>query len=454
MPKKIKLEDLKLSKRPSISVIDYNNGKVKYLYICGAEGERYRISSGYTDKKDATRYARQLENDLDPAVRKQNAENQIVSISPVQLFDLYIQAKERGQEQKRLEKYGPSPSIAKLKTLKKHLEDFLAQWNLLPREQKHIEADRTIDRIEFANQITTYWLEHVWRPTWFSGKGSFWSMLKRLELVSAIWHFGITQGYLQEQHSEKNCKCTACRMMRPKKQTKTVQRTPPFELSQYAQVVEACDKFEVSYRDLNSEQLRISNQRLRAFIEVMRYCGPRISDATLMRKDAINVLKNGKANWSYCPLKNGDEGNPITIPLPKHVLQQLEALPDAPGFHPEYFFWTGYSTLRNAADPWHRALTRLWTLCPEEAKEIRDIRNKQKVNPSSHMFRNTFCVQCRLAGMTYAQIADAIGDTEEMVKKHYSAYCREYDQMIAEKVESMQTMIERMQSERASHLVQ
>ena len=48
--------------------------------------------------------------------------------------------------------------------------------------------------------------------------------------------------------------------------------------------------------------------------------------------------------------------------------------------------------------------------------------------------------------MTYAQIADAIGDTEEMVKNHYSPYCREYDAMLADKVESMQNAVERMQS--------
>lgn len=471
MPKRLKLEDLKITEVPKITVIAYNCRPgctysqtkieahckcVKYYSIKAGVGECYRISSGnITGWKEARLEAQRIAKRLSPEVREaRDRKAARVRVSPIELFDLYLKSKENGATQRvnHHGKRGESTVVKKVRTVKKILEAFLAQWHQLPLAERVIEPGKTLAKIDYADQITTYWLEHAWRPTWFKKEdadegGSFWSITKRLELVQSVWHFGQKNKYLPDQRASKNCECVAHSMMMPKKQTKTVQPTPPFTLAQYAMVVATCALYEQSIHDRNRDQLRITNERLRAIIEVMRYCGPRILDASLMRKDGLMVLPNGKIIWTYVPVKNGDEANPIQIPVPRPVYELLMSLPEDPNLDPRYFFWSGISLVENASDPYVRALRRLFRLCPAEARKVFDARNKQKRNPSSHMFRNTFCVQCRLKGMTYAQIADAIGDNEQTVRDHYSAYCLEYDAQVNAGVESMQNAVERMQNQ-------
>lgn len=448
MPKTTNVFDLKISKTPTITVIEQNKNAVKYLYITAGPGERYRVSSGYTSSKEAKRYADQLTIDLAPATRAERAKIKTTTrVTIEEAFDLYIKAKESAQDPDKLREYGPNPAIIKFVTLRNEITNFLSEWNERPREKKKIAPAKTVDRLQHFDEITTYWLETAWRPTWFDGKGSFWSKSKRRDLVIEMGHWAQRNGYFPDTRSRlgNRCECVFCNMAQLKKNTENVQPTPPFEPRQYAMIIDSCALFEASFRDNNISQLRVSNERLRAFIEVMRWCGPRISDASLMCKDDLRYDKAQRRYiWTYFPIKNKKKKQ-VMVPVPDHVVEQLQALPNESGFDPRYYFWSGNSTKRNAPDPWHRALLRLWELCPAAAKEVYDKRNKKKMRPTSHMFRNTFCVQCRMGdkanglhGMSYSEIADAIGDTEEVVRDHYSAYCEDYDRMVLDKVSQMQ----------------
>lgn len=464
MPRVTNIENLRISIPPIIRVIAHNHSPecdypqtrrerdcrcMKYFYITAAEGERYRVRAGTPSWETARKRARRLEHDLSPEVREQSQAKQFTRAGVAEVFELYIRAKENAQDQTKAEEFGANAVIGKLRTLKKVLVKFIDEWNLRPRKEKKVAPDRTVERLDYIDQLTTFWLEQVWRPSWFgssnrttsdNAKGTFWSKTKRRELVISVFHWAQANRYMPDGRTRngQQCECVACGMTRLRKNTKDIQPTPPFELPQYELVRDSCALYEASYRDRNIGQLRISNDRLRCFIEVMRWCGPRISDTALMRKDAIRQLSNGKSYWAYLPIKNFNERRPVTVPIPAHLLKALRALPNEPGYDNDYFFWSGESTKRNAADPWQRALSRLWKLCPPGAKLIIDIRNRQKVNPSSHMLRNTFCVQCRLSGMSYSEIADAIGDTERIVRDHYSAYCSDYDMRVAARVEKMQ----------------
>lgn len=452
MPKVKDPFDLPLTVRPVIDVIKHM-GNPFTLSIKGAPGEGpYRISSRCNNRKDAIARARELEELLDPKVRAEQ-KNKMPRIKIIDLFDLYIQVKSNGQDPDKVRTHGANAAIGKFRTLREILQPekpgsmwgpgFLARWNALPREDKKVAPDRFVDKIEYADEITTYWLETAWRPTWFQKEpewfessaepgGTYNTKNKRRDLVIEIGHWAQRSRYMKDTRKRNGhqCECLFCNMARLNKQTHDVRPTPPFKLWQYEAVVDSCALFDHSYlRDYNREQHHITGKRLKAFIEVMRWCGSRICDTAIMSKKDIHY-SNGDWIWSYFPLKNKRKLQ-VSVTLPEWVIAQLKALPKAPSIHPDHFFWSGDTVIPKAASRWHEALTRLWTLCPDEAVRVFDIRNKQKEHATSHMFRNTFCVQARYQGLEYGEIATLIGDTEKEVRESYSPYCRDYDKKMA-----------------------
>ena len=374
----------------------------KHVYVKQA---RYREALGTTNWEEAERKAKEWADAHDPEIIEKRAEKQSKAISrqPIpEAFDLFIQSKNKGDD--------GDPVLSKFRTMKKDFCEFLAKWNA----GKPVPA-----QIGYVDQITTSLLEDHWRPTWFDGKGSYWSRTKRREQVRSFFKYCVDRQWISANPAKG--------MQIIKRNKKEISPTPPFSAKQYEALLDGCALYESSFRDRNGKQLVITNERLAAFIEVMRWCGARISDVSLMRRDAIGA----DGIWRYTALKNGAE---CQVPVPAEVLYRLEKLQLIPALDDDYYFWSGKSRPQNAADPWQRALARLWPLCDAIVNEVIDKRNKVKVQPSSHMFRNTFAVECRKAGLSYAEIGEAIGDDEQTVKEHYAAYCEEYDRQVAEKI--------------------
>jgi integrase len=467
MPKKVVIEDLKLSvDRPSVDAIRYNckcNAKSiekctcnKYFYITGdlLKGEQYRVSSGLVDiklaREAATEWQRKLKRE-ERELAKRHAKTITGAITIEQLFLLYETAQESGQDQDEIALKGAAPSVGKIKTLrrllcghedpkqrelheKKYGKPFLEVFNALPREQRLIGANQTIAKIALADDITSYWMAHIFKPTWFAREngGSLHSIRKRKEQLQAVWHHAHKLGELDGMGGGKMCNCPPCSIVIPKKMTKTMKPTPPVDIWRYQTALETCGRYQQSLRDLNAEQLRCDNLRMFCFLAIMMNCGSRRSDTSLMRRSALKVNRAGEVTWVYVPLKNGDENNPLKVPFPRWLYDVLMSLPAQPQFfHPNYFFCSGPKDdprsvdggvlLRNAADPWSRAIKRLVQLMPEEARTVDDGRNKTKtITP--HMFRDGFCVECYVQGMTDRQIADAVDDDEDTIRRSYSPY--------------------------------
>jgi integrase len=56
------------------------------------------------------------------------------------------------------------------------------------------------------------------------------------------------------------------------------------------------------------------------------------------------------------------------------------------------------------------------------------------VHPHPHRFRHTFCARLLQAGVSLRTVASYLGDTEEVVRKHYAKFC------IAEQVEAAKSL--------------
>src|SRR5262249_15189447 len=68
----------------------------------------------------------------------------------------------------------------------------------------------------------------------------------------------------------------------------------------------------------------------------------------------------------------------------------------------------------NITDVWRRKLIRLWSLC-----------GPWKHKPTPHRFRHTFARILLQRGVPVRDVADLLGNTEAICRKHYSAWIPE-----------------------------
>jgi integrase len=66
-------------------------------------------------------------------------------------------------------------------------------------------------------------------------------------------------------------------------------------------------------------------------------------------------------------------------------------------------------------DLWRRKLNKLWNLC-----------GPWKDKPTQHRFRHTFArILLERPGVTVRDVAELLGNTEQIVRKHYAAWIPE-----------------------------
>jgi integrase/recombinase XerD len=367
-----------------------------------------RLSARTNSWKTAEKRAEEFAHEHDPAVSRENKNGAKVERRRiVDVLDAFLLAKQNAKEARAADD-GNHSVRTKHRNLKKKLLEFLAEYN---RERSEAQ------QIDYLDQITTDWLEEKWRPTW--PHQTYWSKTKFLELVISFFKWCVERGWITVNPAKTLAK------LERNKESKTP--TPPFTDAQYAAILEACSRFDQSIKTCNRTGVDGKGQRLRALIQVMRFAGVRISDASLMERDAIG----DDGRWERAALKNGKL---LNFKLPADVVAELRALPE--GTNPRYFFWSGKGTKQNAADPWQRDLARLWKLIDPPLVCV-EKKTKKHVRPHSHMFRNTFAVKCRLAGMSWETIAALLGDDVQTVKDHYAPETKEVNDDIDRQLAQM-----------------
>jgi integrase/recombinase XerC len=162
--------------------------------------------------------------------------------------------------------------------------------------------------------------------------------------------------------------------------------------------------------------------RARAIMLLLRYTALRIGDvATLekarVRDGAINVrtTKSGAVVW--LPLH--------PEPLHPEVQAALAVLPAPRG--PEggkYFFWTG----NGSPDSMVRAAERT----------LKTVFNRSEVpRAHAHRFRHTLATELLEQGWTYEDVADVLGNSAAIVRKHYAKWSRGRQDRITEMMRSV-----------------
>jgi integrase len=98
----------------------------------------------------------------------------------------------------------------------------------------------------------------------------------------------------------------------------------------------------------------------------------------------------------------------------------VHALHNLPIKNERYFFYGGKGALRTNANSWRHRISRLFRiaarLMAEEGKEFAS-------KPHPHRFRHTFAATLLQNGVSLRVVAQYLGNTEDIVRKHYAKFC-------------------------------
>jgi integrase/recombinase XerD len=211
---------------------------------------------------------------------------------------------------------------------------------------------------------------------------------KNLERLRALFRFCM--------HDDWIAKNPARAVKAPKV---TDRPTLPFTKPEMQRILDACDAY-------------AGNQdRLRAFVLVMRYSGLRIGDTIALDEKR---MAGGKLL-----LYTAKTGTPVYVPLPPVATNALAKIGTNEAGR---YFSTGDAKPQTARANWSRYLDSLFGLAKVE-------------DGHSHRFRDTFAVELLLAGTPLETVSILLGHSSvKITEKHYRPWVRSLQRKLEEEV--------------------
>ena len=177
--------------------------------------------------------------------------------------------------------------------------------------------------------------------------------------------------------------------------------TLPFSDEELKRLYEAFPKFAEERRKNARGPETDHLERFPVLLQVLEFSGLRIGDACALAK---NDLVKGRL-W----VDTAKTGVKVYIPLPEHVVGEMQKLPLFKG---RYFFWTGNGKVDTAAGNYRRTLREL----AEEA-------GVDDVHP--HRFRDTVAVRLLENGVPLERVAKILGHKSVRVtERSYGPWVR------------------------------
>ena len=174
----------------------------------------------------------------------------------------------------------------------------------------------------------------------------------------------------------------------------------PFSDDEIKRMYEACQKYGGTYRH------KWDGDDMADFISLSIYTGLRISDVALFHIDRMQA--SGEIR-----LRTTKAGTHVYTWIPEWLQDRIRARAAKHGSR--IFGEHTTKSLDVITELWRRKLNIVWEEC-----------GPWKIKPTPHRFRHTFArILLQKPGVTVRDIAELLGNTEEMVLKRYSAWVPE-----------------------------
>lgn len=172
----------------------------------------------------------------------------------------------------------------------------------------------------------------------------------------------------------------------------------PFSVLEVRKIINACDTIgRGPYERL----------RARAMILTLRYTALRIGDVALLDRDR---LSRESGRWRIF-LRTEKSGKPVFLPIPRELKDALDCVPLPRGAEKDcrHYFWNGISSERTMKDIADRSLSSVF-------------KASMVPNAHAHRFRHTLATELLGNGASFEEVADILGNSPEIVRKHYAKW--------------------------------
>jgi integrase len=181
---------------------------------------------------------------------------------------------------------------------------------------------------------------------------------------------------------------------------KRAEQKLPFTDDELKRMYDACPKYGTTPKH------RWTGDDLADFISLSIYTGLRISDVALFHID--RMTPSGEIR-----VRTTKAGTHVYTWVPQWLQDRIRAREKV---HGPYIF--GEHTTKDLdviTDLWRRKLNKVWDMC-----------GPWKANPTPHRFRHTFArILLQKPGVTVRDVAELLGNTEDMIRKYYGAWVPE-----------------------------
>jgi integrase/recombinase XerC len=174
----------------------------------------------------------------------------------------------------------------------------------------------------------------------------------------------------------------------------------PYTPNEVGKIVAACDSF---------GRGAYERARARGMVLLIRFTAIRIGDAALLARDRVSWDPDTE-RWRIF-LRTEKTGAPVYLPIPDALKLALDAVPNPRGaeVEPKYYFWNGVTSRRAAKGIAERTLAAVF----KESKVVR---------PHAHRFRHTLATELLGRGASFEDVADILGNSPVIVRKHYAKW--------------------------------
>jgi integrase len=251
--------------------------------------------------------------------------------------------------------------------------------------------------IEFSTQ-RGYAMIDQWEPTDVRDFRTSWAInprtgARRMSMLKPFFEFCVANEWITRNPAR------AVKNPKGRDMEKAEQRLP-FTDDELKRMYEACPKYG------NSPRHKWTGEDVADFISLSIYTGLRISDVALFHTDRMNA--SGEIR-----LRTTKAGTHVYTWVPQWLQDRIRARSKVHGA----FIFGEHETkdLDVITEGWRRKLQKVWALC-----------SPWKVEPTPHRFRHTFArILLQKPGVTVRDVAELLGNTEEMIRKHYGAWVPE-----------------------------
>lgn len=216
---------------------------------------------------------------------------------------------------------------------------------------------------------------------------------KELETLRQFFSFCLERKWIEDNPAK--------RIKSPKniKPSEVVPYTP----AQLMRILAACD-------DIG--QGKYERLRARAMVLLLHHTALRVSDVATLARERVR--------GGQILVRTLKTGGTVYLPVPPDLEQALAALPAPRGSEQEarYFFWNGVTSRRAVVGIAERTLATVF-------------KTSKVAGAHAHRFRHTLATRLLGIGAGEQQVADVLGISPNIVRKHYAKWSSERQRQIS-----------------------